>query len=137
MFKRYYIDEKFKDAFKHQGEVVEVFEDPSTSEIQNILKNSRFKTVRGGITDSKKPKLFVWDGGLATHHDVLDKKIAKFQFGFQTDQLQKTKLESDWGADWNNTKNQDAILKRIKKAFTSHKKLSIWDHVITIDVPLK
>ena len=107
--------EKFHNAFYINKEYVEIFEDPSKKEIEDIIKNSKNHTVRFGITDTSNPKVYAWDGEIL-HRFVHPKR--KFDFGFvwEKGELQGDVSESTWKS-WDDLKHPIPVIKRIKKLF--------------------
>ena len=115
-FKEYYLKEKFHDGFKFGNHYIEVFIYPTTGELKSILKNSLSMmdpSIRFGLTDEKRPKIYAWDGGLL--HNEMIRKV-KFHFGCHWDgvELVGDGSESKW-RDFSDLKYKYEVLKTIKK----------------------
>ena len=66
------IAEKWSDTVKIKNVDVPIFENPSSSDIMELIKNSYYKNnveVRF-ICNSKSQIVYVWDAYLATHFDI-------------------------------------------------------------------
>jgi len=85
-FKQFYnqLDEKFMDATVDRFDrYYELSTDPiSKTEILNVIKNSSYGTVRMGISDSPKPKTYMWDGTLLHNHAKKEFNI-NFEVGIE------------------------------------------------------
>lgn len=127
-FKQYYILEKFLKGVDILGKYIEFFKEPTAKEINDIVRNSEYKSVRFGVTDKKKPIVFAWDGGILHKHAQYFGDLP-FKFGFYYESKSKTiisdKSLTDWG-DWKDYKNKDALIKRIKTMLPDVKKITFW-----------
>ena len=92
---------------------IEFYINPSTKEIRNVLKDSDQTTIRVGVTDTKKPNVFIWRGDIL--HTEANKHI-KFKIGLTyTPSTQKLEL---YGKDTlTNSKNKEIILNKLQKTF--------------------
>ena len=127
------INEKWKAFGMFRGEIKDVFENPTRKELREVLKNSKNNTLRLGITDEKKPTIYVWDGDIM-HFEVERKNSLenssgdnidlKFDFGFSY----STNPNQLWwdnviGRSWKKLKNKKEMINVIKKLFPEIKKI--------------
>lgn len=127
---------KFKDLLKEnfykgmdvRGKYVEIFKNPSRSELEGLI--SKFKFLRFGATDKKKPDIYVWDGTVL-HRDAEWFGSLPFKFGFyyerpmKKDSIRSDKSEESWN-NWEKYKNKDSLIKAIKKMMPYIKYKSFW-----------
>lgn len=59
------LNEKFFKGAKVYGKYMEIYTNPTKSEITTILKDSKFKEIRGAI--DKKDNMYVWSAEKAEH----------------------------------------------------------------------
>jgi len=54
------------------GETVHIYENPDSSDLIKLNKESKLKKFRF-IADDKEHKIYVWDAELAIHYEILEK----------------------------------------------------------------
>ena len=118
-FKQFYLSEKFKTSYENiRGEYVEIFEQPTSSELRSISKISQYDRIRLAVTDKAKPNLYAWSAELAIHFDVQTMSKIKFDFGFtykpNSESLNTDSSQILWDKK---IKNKESILKLLKKTF--------------------
>lgn len=119
------------------NEYIEVFENPSKSELKSIGSDG----YRIGVTDRKNPKIYVWHGDVI-HARVIENTKVKFNvnfwyepkktyFGSRPDTVTN---DDNWGAghfkDFEKIKYKAEILKKIQKIFPKVKYLRQYDRGI-------
>ena len=132
------LNEKYKTAFKHgHGDsVLEVWESPFSSNDMRDLKKLT-GIIRVGVIDGPSPKMMMWDGRVMVHDPMAKKLKVKWDFGFVY-YVKDGTVVSDWGYEWkHNIKDQDKILKMIKKGFPKVKEIPMWNKKTDVDTVVK
>jgi hypothetical protein len=127
------LNEKFHKGFRFSPEgYKEIFVNPTTSEINEVVRSSYRSEARLGVQDKPKGDMYVWDSEI-THERML--KILRFDFGFSYRPVNDF-IESTHYTFWKKFKNKKPFLKRLKKMFPRAKKISIWSPDETIEIAL-
>lgn len=114
----------------YSGISTDMFENPSRTEINELMKKT--SAIRLGITDGKKPKVYVWNGRDMIHADVYDTHEFRTGVTFrkpnglfidQDDTLGGTKFGFD------DATNKIEALKILKRMFPSVKEIRIGHRV--------
>lgn len=128
------LDEKFKMSDEIRGEFVEIFENPTPSELREISKGSKGNlaaeiskgAIRLGFVDNKKGTMYAWKGDVL--HPYVVKKV-KFDFGFFYEPgVDKEAIGTDHTpgfTKWPKVKNKDVFKKKLKKILPDVKKLHV------------
>jgi hypothetical protein len=132
------LKEKFETAIKKGGKYIEVFVDPTWSEIESIIHQADdvfaygVHAVRFGAEDKPNGKIYAWRG------DVIHPEMRKsdggklpFNYGWYYDPAEGKDTFTHDGSvdnDWEDVKYQKQLLKKIKKLYgTKIKKLKNWE----------
>jgi len=113
--------------------ILEIFKNPSQSEIMYMIKASKNNDwgsgVRMGIT--KNGDIYAWDGG--TMHDLVHNHIP-FDIGLIYDVNTPISITSDtvYKKDWDKFKQNKKVEKKLKILFPKAERLDLWD----MDIPL-
>jgi len=110
---------KYKLPWDEHSNNVEVFKNPSQSEISKILNNSKYKEIR--IAYMKDGSILVWDGD-AAHKSVFDynpelkeNALDTYYFSKNTFRIHKDRYD-EYGKTLTK-KQQEQILKTLKEYF--------------------
>jgi len=80
------LDEKFMKTVRvatwGSPQTVEIFVNPSASEVRELEKDNLYDSVRGGIVDKTRPIFYAWDASI--EHRFMERKL-DFDIGFGYD----------------------------------------------------
>jgi len=129
--------EKFKTGVEIHGQYVEIYVEPTWTEVKRIMKDNQADTrgtgntansVRFGATDQKRPVIYAWRGDII-HNDIIyySNLPLKGFFGFYYAPKYKNGKnvffhDSNYFS-WEKYKNKEALIKKIKKLYPSIKSL--------------
>jgi len=137
-FKDLLLAEKFMTAKDTPLGYMELFTNPSRIELWDIMRNNPFGTIRFGVTDSPKPKVYAWDGSMI--HKTA-KAVFKIQFdvGLEYNKQAKGKL-GVFGMDypeWLEVNNPKAIIEVVTKRFPRIRQVDFIDRTVPVEKAMK
>jgi len=110
---------------------IEIFKNPSTSEIKQIIKSSRqpdfFKGVR--IAVDNNTDLYMWDISVL-HSLVKVPQILGLYYDYDEPQIIST--DTVIKDDWDKFKNKNKLIKKLKSLFPKIKRIELQDHLINL-----
>jgi hypothetical protein len=114
------LNEKFFDGLKVFGQYVEVFKNPSSSEVKELSKKIKQWNGIRGVVDNKN-NMYVWISELAQHTDIINKfrLQANWQFIYEPD---RKSLELYILDDFTN-EQMNKMYKRFKNLFGQDTKI--------------
>jgi len=125
-FKEHYLKEKFYKGIEivqfGYKSYIEIYIDPTTSEIKSLVKSDFGGAVRLGIQDKPNPKIYAWNAD--SIHKTM-KKHLNFNLGLTWYKHSPDRLTNDSYGTFDKTKNYDVILKKLKKLFPKINKVEI------------
>jgi len=128
------LKEKYFKSIELFGEPVEIFVNLSKIELNDIMYKNSYGSVRLGVSDKPRPKIYAWDAGFL-HSEIKGKApTIKFDVGFTYTKLNSEFIEI-YGMDmkqWNKVKNKEKILGIIKKMFPKVNIMSMKNGTIDI-----
>jgi len=128
------LQEKYKETIEVDGMALPIFINPNKKELQDIMKENPFKSVRLGITDSPRPTIYAWDGEVYHADMKLFRPKNKFNVGFTYEQGIPHMIEI-FGMNakkWGLIKNKDKIIETIKKMFPKVTKLGLTNMMVDV-----
>ena len=135
-FRDLLIESFYKGVEVAGGHYVEIFKNPSTKEVEQIIKNSSFKSIRISY-DLKKNDMYVWDGDIA-HLLILNKHIPKtFANWYYEPNIINHRFLTDWKfnkSQIEKIKNSKSFKTIINTSFKNVKKISVDPFSINKDI---